>query len=107
MTGGATAKPWTAQATGVSLRVRLTPRADRDAIDGVAERPEGIVLEARVRAIPEDGKANTALERLLADVLGLPRRAVDVTGGTTSRVKTVSIAGEPGALVTRLAALVR
>jgi uncharacterized protein YggU (UPF0235/DUF167 family) len=73
--------------------VRLTPRAGRDGIDGAANLSDGrIVLAARVRAVPEDGKANAALEKLMADAAGLPRSAVSVIAGATSRLKTVRLA---------------
>ncbi len=57
----------------------------------------------------EAGRANTALETLIADWLGVGRRSVEVTGGHTSRHKTVTIAGQPECLLqtitTRLAAI--
>ena len=49
----------------VRIPIRLTPRADRDAIDGVGDG----VLRARVSAPPVDGAANTALIRLIASEL--------------------------------------
>ena len=76
------------------MRVRLTPRAQRDGIDGLDETPEGLALKARVRAIPESGAANAALERLVSDWLGVPRTTVAVTAGGKSRVKTVAITGD-------------
>jgi uncharacterized protein (TIGR00251 family) len=71
------------------IRVRLTPRAAQDRIVGW----EGETLRVRVTAPPVDGKANAALERLLAKELGLPKGAVAVIGGHTSRDKTVAIGG--------------
>jgi uncharacterized protein YggU (UPF0235/DUF167 family) len=80
---------------GVDLFVRLTPKSSSDAIDGVGAAADGSVhLAARVRAVPEKGAANTALEKLLADRLGLPKRAVSVVSGATSRLKTVRLSGE-------------
>ena len=76
------------------MRVRLTPRAQRDGIDGLEETPEGTAVKARVRAIPESGAANAALERLVSDWLGVPRTTVAVTAGGKSRVKTVAITGD-------------
>lgn len=91
--------------TGISLRVRLTPKSSRDAVDGIAAQSDGTEhLAARVRAVPDKGQANAALEKLLADWLGVPRASVAVTGGATSRLKTVSIAGDGAALAERLAA---
>ena len=71
------------------LRVRLTPRAAHDEIAGW----QGGVLRVRVTAPPVDGRANAALERLLAEALGLPKRAVRVVSGTRVREKTVAIEG--------------
>eukprot|EP01037_Dinobryon_pediforme_P032735 gene32735-37828_t len=52
---------------GVRLRVRLTPKSSRDALDAQERLADGsVVLTARVRAVPEDGKANAALEALIA-----------------------------------------
>jgi hypothetical protein len=44
-----------------------------------------------VRAVPEKGKANTAIEALLSKALGLPKSAVSVEKGETQRIKTVRI----------------
>ncbi len=96
-------KPWRVVARSVILRVRLTPKSSRDAIDGVDVRADGAVIKARVRAVPEDGKANAALEALVADWLDAPKRNVAVIGGQTSRLKSVAVTGDPEALVRQLA----
>lgn len=84
---------------GAELRVRLTPRAASDRIDGPVKLADGMVhLAARVRAVPEKGKANQALEVLVAAWLGVQPSHVKVTGGGTGRLKTVSVMGEPRAL---------
>jgi len=55
-------EPWRATLDGVVVTCRLTPKGGRDAIDGVAERPDGTrVLLVRVREPPEGGRANGAL----------------------------------------------
>lgn len=91
---------------GLALFVRLTPRSARDAIEGTAETADGRChLKARVRAVPENGKANAALEKLLAKQIGVPSGAVSVAGGATSRLKTVEIRGEHEALLIRLRAI--
>lgn len=71
------------------IRVRLTPRAARDQIAGWRAG----VLRVRVAAPPVDGRANEALERLLADALGLPRSAVRIVSGARARDKLVAIDG--------------
>jgi uncharacterized protein YggU (UPF0235/DUF167 family) len=93
---------------GVELFVRLTPKSARDAVEGVETAADGrAYLKARVRAVPEKGKANTALERLLAASLGVPFGAVAVVAGGTARLKTVRVAGDATAIEGRLAVLAR
>lgn len=93
-------------AAGVDLFVRLTPKSSRDDIDGFGEAADGSShLVARVRAAPEKGAANLALERLLAERLGVPKRSVAVVAGATSRLKTVRITGDASLLARRLEAI--
>jgi uncharacterized protein YggU (UPF0235/DUF167 family) len=90
---------------GVDLAVRLTPKSSRDAVEGVeAGGDQRLYIKARVRAAPEKGKANAALESLLAETLGLPASDVAVIGGATARLKTVRLAGDAAAIVKALAA---
>lgn len=97
---------WRRGPGGVELFVRLTPKSSRDAVEGVETAADGRShLKARVRAVPEDGKANKALVRLLSDALGVPARAVAVVAGETARLKTVRIAGDGAALEERLSRL--
>jgi uncharacterized protein len=100
------APPWKVEAGGLSLAVRLTPKGGRDAIDGIDELSDGRrVLKARVRAVPEDGKANMALLRLVADTLDLPIGRVSLTGGATSRLKTLRIDADATPVIAVLEAL--
>ncbi|MBN8245093.1 DUF167 domain-containing protein [Nitratireductor aquimarinus] len=88
---------------GLVLFVRLTPKSSRDAIEGPAETADGRChLKARVRAVPENGKANAALEKLLAKQLRVPAGSVSVTGGSTSRLKTVTVANADKDVLDRL-----
>ena len=92
-----------ADAHGVVIEVRLTPRANRNAIEGVERRADGrSVLKVRVRAAPFEGEANAALCRLIAERLGVAVRDVTVVAGATSRVKRIKVAGQGVALVTQL-----
>jgi uncharacterized protein YggU (UPF0235/DUF167 family) len=85
---------------GVDLFVRLTPKAALDRLEGVETSADGRShLNARVRAVPENGAANQALERLLAKALGVPASTVSVVAGGTARLKTVRISGDPAMLV--------
>jgi uncharacterized protein len=88
---------------GVTLPVRLTSKASRDEIVGIEDFGGEAVLKARVRALPEAGRANAALETLIARWLKVPPSSVKVTQGTKSRVKQVLVAGDADALSRLLA----
>lgn len=94
----------TAEAGALRLRVRLTPRAARNAL-GRYERlsDDTEVLTAQVRAVPEDGAANAALVALVAAAAGVAKSRVALVSGATSRVKTLRIEGDPDAIATALA----
>jgi len=47
----------------------------------------------RVAAAPEDGRANAAVVRLLAETVGVPARDVSILAGHASRDKTVELTG--------------
>ena len=74
------------------LPVRLTPGAASDRIDGWDVDAEGRpVLKVRVRARPVEGEANTALVKLIAKTLGVPKSAVALQRGGQSRTKMLEI----------------
>jgi len=99
-------QPWRVSGDAVLLSLRLTPRSSKEALEGVETLADGrSVLKARVRAVPEDGKANLALLRLLADQLDLPIRALTLATGATGRTKVIRIEGAPDVTLSRLAAL--
>jgi uncharacterized protein YggU (UPF0235/DUF167 family) len=78
----------------IRLKVRLTPKGGRDAIEGWAGFGDTRVLKARVIAVPEDGKANAALIALLADTLHIAKSRIQIVGGTTSRLKSIALDGD-------------
>ena len=99
--------PWSRTASGLRLTVRLTPRGGRDALGGLrADEAGQAQLLARVSSPPVDGAANAALVKLVAKTLRIPKSAVTITAGETSRIKTLNIAGEPVALENALTALI-
>lgn len=94
-----------ARSGGVRLRVRVTPRASRDAITGPVETPHGAALGVRVRAVPEGGKANAAVAACLARALGLAPSRVRVVAGGAGRIKRVEIEDAGADLAARVRAL--
>jgi uncharacterized protein (TIGR00251 family) len=76
---------------GATLSLRVTPRAGRTSLSGIAEDQ----LLVRIAAAPVDDAANEALVELLARTLGVPKRSVEITAGRHSRTKRVAIAGFP------------
>lgn len=104
--GRQTEAPWRETAEGVLVRLRLTPKSSRDAIEGIEATAEGPALKARVRAVPEDGAANAAAALLLAKWLGLPKSAVAIAAGHKSRVKCFLVTGDRTAIVEALDATI-
>lgn len=73
-------------AAGATLNVRVTPKAARNAVmvrDGQ--------IRVTVTTVPEDGKANVAVIKLLAKALGIPKSRLTVIRGQTSRDKVIAI----------------
>jgi uncharacterized protein (TIGR00251 family) len=75
--------------TGIRLRVRVQPRASRTEIAG----PYGNAVKVRLAAPPVEGAANEALARFIARHLGVPRSAVRIESGATSRSKIIDVDG--------------
>ena len=95
---------WRAEEGGVALWLRLTPKGGRDAIEGLETLADGrCVLKARVRAAPEDGRANAALELLVAKTLDAPKSAVAIVAGHTARVKKLFVSGNSARILDALA----
>lgn len=76
-------------ASSCTLAIKAIPNAPRSEIVGWL----GDALKVKVHAPPVEGRANEALCEFLADTLDLPRRAVTVLRGDTSRQKLVRLDG--------------
>jgi uncharacterized protein (TIGR00251 family) len=74
---------------GVRIDVRVVPRAARA---GIAGTRDGALL-VRLNAPPVEGAANAELIEVIADVLGVPKRAVSIAAGEQSRRKMVHVSG--------------
>ena len=94
---------WRATAEGVIVTCRLTPKGGRDAIEGAKVLSDGtVVLACRVREPPEDGRANAALCRLIAEAAGAAASRARIVSGAKSRLKQVAVAGDAQKLMAAL-----
>jgi uncharacterized protein (TIGR00251 family) len=83
----------------ITFGVRVVPRASRSAVVGEHEG----ALRVRVAAPPVDGEANEELVRTLAKALDVPRRAVEIVSGLSSKTKRVRVSGVNSARLLSLA----
>ena len=67
----------------------MQPGAKRNEIVGFKEG----VLYVKVTALPQKGQANRALLELMAQILGIPKSAVDIIRGQSSRNKVIAVQG--------------
>ena len=81
----------------VLLTLHIQPGAKRTETAGT----HGDALKIRLNAPPVDGKANEALIAFLAKLLGVPKSAVELVSGQTSRAKRVRVAGVAAAAVSK------
>jgi uncharacterized protein (TIGR00251 family) len=83
----------------IRFAVHMQPRASRTEVVGL----HGDALKVRLSTPPVDGAANAALVELLADALGISRRAVRIVAGEMSRGKVVEVDGADVENIRRLA----
>ncbi len=81
------------------LSLHIQPGAKKTEIAGL----HGEALKIRLAAPPVDGKANAALIAFLAKTCGVPKSAVELVSGDTSRTKRVRLTGVDAAKVEALA----
>lgn len=74
----------------VKLAIKVRPGARGD---GLLARDADGTLKLQVSAPAEHGRANRAIESLLAETVGLPKSAVNVVQGASSRRKLVAFEG--------------
>ncbi len=78
-----------ARGSAVRFSVHVQPRSSRTGVDGM----HGDALRVRVHAPPVEGAANEAVIEVIADALGVHRRAVRIVSGDASRTKVVEVDG--------------
>jgi len=87
-----TPSPFSLSPDGLVVRVALIPKAGSNQIDGLIDRPDGAALKVRVTAVPEKGKANAALIKLLAKSFGIAGGRFSLISGPKDRHKRLLIA---------------
>jgi uncharacterized protein len=72
---------------GIRMAVQIAPNAKKTEVIGRVED----ALKIKLHAPAVDGKANDALIRYIADMLDIPKSAVNITHGFTSKKKLIEI----------------
>lgn len=83
---------------GVYLKVHAQPGAKNASLRGL----HGDAVKIAVKEVPQDGKANKAIESFIAKELGLSKSSVSVTSGHTSRSKRLFINGDEQQLTQKI-----
>ena len=74
-----------------TLRVKVTPKAKAERIKKEVSTDGTVLYKIYVTAVPEDGKANEAVIKLLSKALGVAKSSLTITHGHTSRQKTIKV----------------
>ncbi len=81
---------------GVLLDIRLTPNAAHNRIEDIFIDGEGRPrLKVKVTAVPENGKANGALVKLMSKSTKRGKGDFEIISGKLDRNKTVLVKGDP------------
>jgi hypothetical protein len=78
-----------ADGSSVSLAIHVQPKASRTRIAGF----HGDAVKLCITSPPVDGKANAAVIQFLAKLFKIPKNAITITRGETSRDKGLLITG--------------
>lgn len=81
----------------LELDIMVSPRSNRSGLEGFDEWRKRAIL--RVKSPPLDGRANKEVESYFKEVTGCKSA---VTAGMTSHQKTVTISGDPEAIIEAL-----
>lgn len=73
-------------APGTEIVVRVTPKASRNKV-----LRDGGGVRVYVTVVPEGGKANAAVVKLLAKALGVPKSRLELLRGATARDKVFRV----------------
>jgi len=84
----------TVAADGIVLSLHIQPRASKNEVCGIQDN----ALKIRLTSPPVDGAANKLCREFLADLFSVPKSAVEIVSGETSRHKRVHVNGAPDRL---------
>ena len=91
---------------GVVLRVRLTPNSSSCYLNGIYTSADGeCFAKINVISVPEKGKANIELIKLLAKICKQPKSNFEIISGDTNRYKKIFISGDALEISTKLKTL--
>ena len=76
-------------AEGVSISLHVLPNAPKSEIIG----PHNNCLKIKIKSPPIDGKANECIEKFFAELLGLPKKNIELIHGEKSKQKTLLVRG--------------
>jgi len=95
--------PFHPSANGLLIDLNVTPKASANKIGDVVQDSQGhAVLKVYVTAVPDNGKANAAVIKLLAKVWRLPKTSLAIVKGATHRRKVIEITGDSVVLMQKI-----
>jgi uncharacterized protein len=84
---------------GIVIKIYVQPRSSRNKIIGL----HGDALKIAIQAPPVDDAANRMCIEFLSKCLNLPRSAVEILSGHTSRMKRILLKPAPGSVFSKQA----
>lgn len=79
---------------GIVFSLHVQPRASKNQLCGIQDN----ALKIRLTSPPVDGAANKLCREFLADLFSVPKSAIEIISGETSRHKRVHVNGDPDRL---------
>ena len=96
--------PYLPSANGLRVNLLVTPKASVNKIGAIVQSAAdgGSVLKVYVTAVPDQGKANQAVIKLMAKAWKLPKTSFSVVSGSTGRRKVIEIVGDSSVLLAKV-----
>ena len=94
---------WNFSNNSLIIKLKVQPRAAKNCIIG----QHAGELKIALTAVPDHGKANSALITFLAETFKIAKSSIVITQGTTNQHKTVKISSPSAKLVTQISQLAK